>query len=74
MSELYNIRRFYENENRSSRIMARGLDLAEARAWCSRDDTSSYTAPAPLGCENNPDKIARWHEKKLHWFDGFERA
>lgn len=74
MSELYNIRRFYENENRASRVVARGLTLNEARAWCNRDDTSSYTAESPKGCGNNPEKIARWHEKKKHWFDGFERA
>lgn len=70
----YNIRRFFENEGRASRIVARGLTLDEAREWCNDPETSSYTAQAPKGCGNNPTKIEKWHENKKHWFDGFERA
>lgn len=71
---MYNIRRFYEDERRASRIVAKGLTLDEARAWCNDAETSSYTAQSPHGCGGDEKKIERWHEKKKHWFDGFERA
>ena len=71
---LYNIRRFYENENRESRIVRRGLTLEEAREHCSDPETSSYSASSPKGCGNDEQKEAKWHEKKKHWFDGFEIA
>lgn len=70
--ELYNIVRFYERGGR--RIIRRGLTLDEAKKHCSDEETSSYTAKSPKGCGNNTEKIARWHEAKKHWFDGFERA
>lgn len=70
----YNIRRFYENPNRDSRVVQRGLSLEQAKKWCNDPETSSYTAKAPKGCEGNEKKIERWHEKNKHWFDGFERA
>ena len=64
-----NIIRFYEDGG--SRIVKRGLTEEQAKAWCNDPETSSYTAKAPRGCENNPDKIAKWHKEKRHWFDGF---
>lgn len=71
MGKLYNIRRFYEDD-RESKVIAKGLTLEEAREWCNDPETSSYTASSPKGCGNDPKKIAKWHEKKKHWFDGFQ--
>ncbi|MBQ3946017.1 MAG: hypothetical protein II670_10490 [Alphaproteobacteria bacterium] len=72
--DTYNIRRFYENENRDSRIVQQDLTLEQARRWCNDPETSSYTAQPPKGCGGDEEKIQRWHDKKKHWFDGFERA
>lgn len=74
MEQLYNIVRFYENENKRRRVMRRGLTLEEARRHCNDPETSSETASRPRGCAGNEAMIARWHEGKKHWFDGFERA
>ena len=35
----YKIVRFYQDLDRSNRVMARGLTLAEAQAHCQREDT-----------------------------------
>lgn len=69
----YCIKRFYE-DGRSPRIIRKGLTLEEARKHCSDPETSSMTASAPRGCAGNEAKINRWHERKKHWFDGFEEA
>ena len=74
MKYTYNIRLFYEDRNRDSKIVAQDLTLKEAREWCNDSETSSYTAQPPKGCGGNEEKIKRWHNKKKHWFDGFERA
>ena len=70
---MYNIRRFYE-DGRPSRIVARVYGLKNAQKWCNDPQTSSYTAKSPRGCNGNQDRIAEWHKKNKHWFDGFERA
>jgi hypothetical protein len=36
--KLYKVVRFYQNSGRQ-RVMRRNLSLAEAQAWCSREDT-----------------------------------
>lgn len=67
--------RFYENLDRGYNgrtIMKRGLTLEQAKAHCNDPETSSYTAQPPLGCGGDEEKIAKWHEEKKHWFDGFE--
>lgn len=63
--------RFFEDPERESKVIKTGLTEEQAKQWCNDPETSSYTAKAPKGCEGNPDKIAKWHEKKKHWFDGF---
>lgn len=70
----YNIVRFFENPEKERRIVQQGLSLKEAREWCDDPETSSYTASYPKGCGGNEEKIRQWHEKKKHWFDGFEKV
>lgn len=72
---MVNIVRFYEDTTRGKngrQTIKRGLSIEVAKAHCNDPETSSYTAKAPHGCESDPKKIADWHEKKKHWFDGFE--
>ena len=57
MEDTYNIRRFYENENRPSRIVQQDLTLEQAKKWCNDPETSSYTAQSPKGCEGNEEKM-----------------
>lgn len=67
--------RFYEDMDRGTNgrtIIKRGLTEEQAKKWCSDPETSSYTAQPPRGCGGNEEKIAKWHEEKKHWFDGFE--
>ena len=63
--------RFYEDD-RPAKIIKTGLTLEQAKAHCNDPETSSYTAKSPRGCEGNEKRIAEWHKKKKHWFDGFE--
>ena len=63
--------RFYENDERRCRVIKHGLTLEETKEWCNDPETSSYTAQPPHGCGGDEAKIARWHKKKKHWFDGF---
>lgn len=72
--ETYEIVRYYENINRKSRVIQRGLSLEQARAWCNDPETSSMTAKAPKGCGGNTAKIDRWHDAQKHWFDGFRKS
>lgn len=69
----YRIKRFYE-DGRRPRIIRKGLTLEEAKKHCNDPETSSETASAPRGCAGNEAKIKQWHERKKHWFDGFEEA
>ena len=67
--------RFYENLERGTNgrtIIKRGLTEEKAKEWCNDPETSSYTAQPPRGCGGDPEKIAKWHKEKKHWFDGFE--
>ena len=67
--------RFYEDTDRGTNgrtIIKRGLTEEQAKKWCSDTETSSYTAQPPRGCGGDQEKIAKWHEDKKHWFDGFE--
>jgi hypothetical protein len=63
--------RFYEDD-RPAKIIKTGLTLEQAKAHCNDPETSSYTAKSPRGCEGNEKRIAEWHKKNKHWFDGFE--
>jgi len=38
-NQLYNVVRFYSDENRDSRIVKRNVTIQQARAHCSRADT-----------------------------------
>ena len=55
------VRMFFEGY--PNRIMKRGLNLEEARAWCRDPETSSSTATGK--------KEKRLRQKYGEWFDGF---
>lgn len=57
------VRAFFNSEHRS-KIMARGLTLKEAQAWCSDPETSSSSCKSV--------KAARVTERYGAWFDGYE--
>lgn len=71
---MYNIVRFYEDEQRDRRVIATVYGLKEARKWCNDPETSSYTAKPPRGCGGNKEKIEKWHKQNKHWFEGYERV
>lgn len=54
----YKILRYY-SDGRNPRVQKTGLDLRDAQAHCSRDDTSSKTHPSGQG------------GAKCDWFDGY---
>lgn len=68
VAKKYKILRIYQDD-RGPRVMRRDLTLAQAREHCSDPETSSMSAKR--ACNNNPDAIERWHEKRKHWFDSF---
>lgn len=70
MSEkLYKVVRYYENENKRTRVQRRNLTLRQAQEWCNDSETSSMTAKR--ACNSRDKTIAKWHEDKKHWFDGY---
>jgi hypothetical protein len=66
----YKIVRFYQND-RPSRVQRKNLTLEQAQLHCEDPETSSMTARAPRGCDQNEATIARWNAKQKHWFDGY---
>lgn len=70
MEKSYQVVRYYEKD-RKPRIMAKDFTLKKAQEWCNNLETSSITAKAPRGCDNNDSKIAKWHKQDRHWFDGY---
>lgn len=62
----YRIVRFYKDVFPHRRIIARGLSLEQAQAWCKDPETSSSTCKKPHN---------RRRTKLLGpWFDGYEKA
>ena len=63
---MYNIIRFYKDAYPNKRVIARGLTLSEAQAYCSNSETSSATATS---------SEAKRRTKKLGgWFDGYIKS
>lgn len=62
--ETYRVTRMYRDHS-DRRVIARGLTLDAAKAWCQHPETSSSTATSPEAIEHT-----RQHGP---WFDGFER-
>jgi hypothetical protein len=60
----YDIVRFYENSNKSSRIILRNLTLEEAQKHCSDPETSSSTCTLP-----SRKAITKRHGR---WFDTYQ--
>ncbi len=62
----YRIVRFYRDRDHASRIIDRGLTLAEAQKHCQDPETSSSTCTTSAG---------RARTRRLGaWFDGYEEA
>ena len=59
----YRIVRMYEDIDRPSRVIKRGLTLEEAQAWCNDPETSSSTCTTAAGRR----RTARFGR----WFDGW---
>lgn len=63
---MYRIVRFYQRGETRRRVLATGLTLAEAQAWCKDPETSSTTATTHVG---------RARTRRLGpWFDGYEEV
>lgn len=61
---MYHIIRFYQNH--TSRVIRRGLTLAQARKHCTNPETSSRTATSAA---------AKARTRKLGpWFDGYDKS
>lgn len=63
-AESYRIVRMYES-GRRSQVLARGMTLEEAQAWCRDPETSSSTAQSAAAKR----RTARYGR----WFDGFTK-
>ena len=61
-AESYRIVRMYES-GRRSQVLARGMTLGEAQAWCRDPETSSSTATSAAA--------KRRTARHGRWFDGF---
>lgn len=64
MDKTYMIVRLYQDPDRDSEVLERGLTRAAAQAHCKDPETSSSTASSPEGLTRT--------EKYGPWFDGFE--
>ena len=62
MSDTYNIKRMFFDNQRQDKIIRTGLTLQEAQAWCRDPETSSSTAADPTAVDAGP------------WFDGYNNA
>lgn len=60
----YAITRMYFRDDVDNEVVATGLTLDEAQAWCRDPETSSSTATSPEG-------VARTEEFGP-WFDGYD--
>lgn len=63
-AESYRIVRMYES-GRRSQVLARGMTLEEAQAWCRDPETSSSTATSAAA--------KRRTARNGRWFDGFTK-
>ena len=63
-AESYKIVRMYES-GRRSQVLARGMTLEEAQAWCRDPETSSSTATSAAA--------KRRTARSGRWFDGFTK-
>lgn len=61
---MYHIVRFYQNGK--SRVIRRGLTLAQAKKHCSHPETSSSTATTAVAKART--------RKHGAWFDGYEES
>lgn len=57
MSDTYKIVRFYDDINKRSKVIKRGLTLEQAQAHC-RDPRTSTNGEEPIG---------------MNWFDGYTK-
>lgn len=63
-AESYKVIRMYES-GRRSQVMARGMTLEEAQAWCNDPETSSSTATSA--------EAKRRTARYGRWFDGYTK-
>ena len=63
MTETYKIIRFYQDDDRDSETITRGLTLEQAQAHCTDPETSSRTATSAAAVERT--------ERYGAWFDGY---
>lgn len=61
----YKIVRFFQDSNKSSRTVARGLSLEDAQAHCKDPETSSSTCTSAEG-----RRRTRQHGP---WFEGYDK-
>jgi hypothetical protein len=73
MNGEYEICKFYQNPDKQTQILRRGLSLEEARDYCDDPELSSRTAQTPKGCAGNQKRIEKWGIKQKHWFVGYRR-
>lgn len=60
----YKIVRMFRDYSRKRPVMARGLTLEEAQAWCRDPETSSSTCKHPAGTTRT--------NRYGPWFDGYQ--
>ena len=64
MEKTYKIMRFFQDRDRDSQIIRRGLTLEEAKEHCKDPETSSSKCTSEWG--------ARLTEQAGPWFDGYD--
>jgi hypothetical protein len=61
----YRVMRFYQDHDRESEVVKRGLTLEEAQAHCKNPETSSKTCTSSVGKNRT--------KRRGPWFEGYTK-